>query len=289
MIQTRRIAVFATMFSLFGPSLALANNNPTPVAFDISNILQMIIDALHLNFSRSDITEITEEARDGKRTITITENLTDSNEDVSAIQDDEYNINLTGYWYKGTLHHTALMAKVKVSTDLEHYWDIYHLVHESLSTSQSEEDSYRVWNDLISSTANLTSPSISAANSRGSFYHIFIDVTDKAQPDGIIAGQTTLHLDGKQIQLAQIRIFDADRLYENGVLLAALNHELGHALGLGHSNYSGSVMYPQLLVIGDTVVGTISKCEEQGLMIAYGNFAESADCMIESDDGDDHN
>lgn len=82
-------------------------------------------------------------------------------------------------------------------------------------------------------------------------------------------GQTLLSIHNGNIVSAQITIFRADALYSSGYLKHILEHELGHALGLAHSNDSESVMYPKLVVDNNAVLGNIADCEQKGLISLY--------------------
>jgi len=112
-------------------------------------------------------------------------------------------------------------------------------------------------------------------------YDILVLLTDNLHPNGKTKAATLLYLDGKKIIAADITIYESGLLYHDGEIIPVLQHELGHAIGLGHSNYAGSVMFPSLIVVDDEIIGHISECESEGVKTAYSSFVERVECNIE--------
>ncbi len=88
-------------------------------------------------------------------------------------------------------------------------------------------------------------------------------------------------LPDKSLDHASIVVYDSDSLYEEGILIPVLIHELGHSLGLGHSTKLDSIMYPRVVIHNDKIGGDISTCEIAVLNAIYvdrQNISESLEC-----------
>ena len=106
-----------------------------------------------------------------------------------------------------------------------------------------------------------------------------IRVDFKKNSDQDIAGQTMSTFDGYGlISKIEITIFKgtSDHEFNNAIIEQIAEHEMGHALGLGHANFDGNLM---AALIND---GTqISECEIKGVYEANGWYLEDND----DDDG----
>lgn len=224
----------------------------------------------------------------GYNVITITEDLNRQEEYPDIFPDPPFTINLTGYWHNDNANR-ELQVKIAQS-DLEDFDEMKHVIQDILSASsrvangsKAETHQYENWNNLLSGSMNGTKVPIFSFNDNDSNYDISIRLTGEAHPNGRTAAQTLLYLDGKQIISAEITVYNADQSYKYGELVPIVKHELGHALGLGHSNYFGSIMYPNLVIINDEAIGTISECEIQGIESAYSTHEDNVECNLRTD------
>lgn len=78
------------------------------------------------------------------------------------------------------------------------------------------------------------------------------------------SGYTSITKVGNMLKKAHITIYEAGAL-DNEQLAAIARHEFGHALGLGHSNLYGDLMYPEI----NLQTSLISDCDEQALRALY--------------------
>ena len=91
-----------------------------------------------------------------------------------------------------------------------------------------------------------------------------------------IAGQTMSTYDRYGlISKIEITIFKgiSDHKFNNAVIEQIAEHEMGHALGLGHANFDGNLMAALI----DDGTKTISACEIKGVYAANGWYLEDND------------
>jgi predicted Zn-dependent protease len=164
-------------------------------------------------------------------------------------------------------------------SDAKNYEEMKGIVEGLLSGNANNitEHEYERWNDLLASTVDGKElPTLSYDAS--AHPDIVIRLTDEPHQNGRVRAETMLDLDKREIRSTEIVIYNAGGLYRDGEFVAVLQHELGHAIGLGHSNYVGSIMYPSLVIINEEIVGEISGCEAEGVKLAYSTSFEKAEC-----------
>jgi hypothetical protein len=62
------------------------------------------------------------------------------------------------------------------------------------------------------------------------------------------------------LSFVHITVFEADELYEQGLMRSVVEHEPVHALGPQHSSFRG-IMYPSRTINDDKPLTAIGKCE----------------------------
>jgi predicted Zn-dependent protease len=107
-------------------------------------------------------------------------------------------------------------------------------------------------------------------------------------PQGKGLGVTTSMYDGQTLEIvsAEIHIYRSHELYQENILGAVLRHEIGHALGIGHSTSMASIMYSRIVIVDDRVIGAIGECESGAVEMAYvQNKIKDVSCMEASSTG----
>jgi hypothetical protein len=176
----------------------------------------------------------------------------------------QYVIGTTGYWSTGPELSVSVSAEGNVSS-------------VALNAARSIIDGTRIatnsttfaeWNELLSSLSGLHAPTLKLAQEGNA--NIKVILTNSEHPEGKMGRTLVYTVKGTgEIISASVYVYSADRALAQGTLEKAVEHELGHALGLAHSTDPDSIMFPVLEVENGSISNHIGSCEERGISVLY--------------------
>jgi hypothetical protein len=147
---------------------------------------------------------------------------------------------------------------------------------------------YDTWASLLWTMQyrdGLKQPTLKIIDDEASKQNADIKIFFEGQPhpQGKGLGVATVMYDGQTLEIVsvEIHIYQSYQSYQEGILGTVLRHELGHALGLGHSTSMTSIMYNRVVIVNDKVIGAIGECESDAVKVAYiQNKIKDISCRI---------
>ncbi len=195
-----------------------------------------------------------------------------------ALMNDEQPIEFA--WQKETINVTlvndvytsnARIAEItEVVTSTEFFSIEDNLLHKDRPGVFSPY--YLGWQGALDNT-NSTDIKLNFEVSNQGGGDIIISLTPQSSPNGYSGSAWPLFVNG-EISKVYITIYDVDKISLNG-LYSVLMHEMGHALGLGHSTAPEEVMHEKIT----TAYPYVSPCTMQALEFAYSNGSGLVTCL----------
>ncbi len=127
-----------------------------------------------------------------------------------------------------------------------HLNSVSNAIYSEKIETKNLENNYFGWNNAIQDHIEKTNqkiPNLELIEDTNSERYILINFTDRL--NAIHDGHTKLYLKNDLINHAVINIYNLKQLDEKQ-LESLLRHEIGHALGLGHTTNPWDLMYPSI-------------------------------------------
>lgn len=182
-------------------------------------------------------------------------------------------LNLNGYWKKPTVTVAFFPVGLTESQYAEIAAELRGAVQvANASATNSTHISYSRWPDLLAGlkteSKNVPYMQLIEADRENADIKVFMEAephpANKVGSAKILRDKATL-----EIAYAEVHIYSTYDLHRDGILESVLKHELGHALGVGHSTAEVSIMHSPIVIADGTVLGGIGQCEAEAVSSLY--------------------
>lgn len=183
-------------------------------------------------------------------------------------------IYLNGHWGKSTVT-VSFFSRGMPQSEFEEVAESLRSSLEATDETQLERNStslYGTWPDLLRTlfeqSENVPALQLVRPNSEGADIKVFLE--SGPHPEGKL-GSAKIGRDKAtfEILFAEVRIYSSYDLYTGGFVKSIFEHEMGHAIGLGHAGLESSIMHTPMIIVDNTPYGEIRNCEFRGTSSLY--------------------
>lgn len=194
---------------------------------------------------------------------------------------------LNGYWKKSVLEisffPTDNLPQSRFDEVTKSLANSTQMVTTQASMNQSE---YAGWPELLHAIAGQSKnvPSLMLIEPSSNAADISVFFHDEPHPEGRL-GSAKIARDKATLEIlaAEVNIYSTSDLYKSGYLKATFEHELGHALGIGHATLETSLMHSPIVIIDGKVYSAIKNCEFSATYSLYvEGIVDTVPCSVPS-------
>jgi hypothetical protein len=194
---------------------------------------------------------------------------------ISQLPEDvgiQQTLNLNGHWKKPMVTVSFIPRGVS-QPELE---QMIETLEETVRTSRDVQitnstTTFAGWPDLLFALSSSTSvPSLQIIERGSENADIKVYLEAESHPDRKIGlAKIARNKITYEIVYAEVRIYSVHELQKDDMLGLVFNHELGHALGIGHATFQTSIMHSPIVIMDNTAIGDIGACEAEGVSHLY--------------------
>lgn len=205
------------------------------------------------------------------------------NAQLPASPTEEQILNLNGYWKKSVVTVSFIprgLSQTELEPMVKGLKETMRISDETPPTNST--DTYQGWPDLLYTLSMSTNvPSLKTIENGSESADIRVYLHSENHPENKL-GLAKIARDKVtyEIVYAEIHVYAARSLQEDQLLGYVFKHELGHALGLGHSSMETSVMHSPIVLVNDAPIGDIRECEAQGTALLYSGSIGEINCAL---------